>query len=340
MEMRIALAGNPNSGKTTLFNALTGSHQSVGNWPGVNVEKKEGLLKNHAGVTILELPGIHSLSSDTPEETVAENYLLGEKPDAVLNIVDGTDLENNLYLTTQIVALGIPAVVAINRMDIVDRKGDRIDIRKLSKALGVPVVEVSALTGTGVMEAAEAAIKVAQDKMVPTPQISSKNAEAVLPKLVSDSYIRENEGALSPSEKIDRVVTDRRLGLPVFVAVMFLVYFLSVTTVGAWATDWARNGVFGDGWHLFHIGASAYTDAMDKYASDTIFTDGVTATVRGAANAGVAGAGDVLSAIEDGSYDAFEVAYALHGSAMTEAGYDISSTVGEAMRADAVPNPA
>ncbi|MBP5272541.1 MAG: ferrous iron transporter B [Clostridia bacterium] len=340
MEMRIALTGNPNSGKTTLFNALTGSNQSRGNWPGVHPEKKEGRLKNHPGVTILELPGIDSLSSGTPEERVVETCLLEEKPDAILNIVDGTDLQKNLFLTTQLLELGIPTVVAVSRMDVVGKNGERIDIRKLSRALGVPVVEVSALTGAGVMEAAEAAVKVAQDRMVPSPQIASKNAEALLPKLVSDSCVRESDGALSTSVKIDRVVTDRRLALPIFIVVMFLVYVLSVSTVGVRATDWTANGVFGDGWRLFHIGTSEYNSAMDLYASNTVFTDGVTATVKGAADAGVPGAEAVLDAVQTGSYRAFNVAYRLHGSALTEAGYDISATVDEAMAAEAVPNPA
>lgn len=411
MDIRIALAGNPNSGKTTLFNALTGSNQHVGNWPGVTVEKKEGRLKNHDGVAITDLPGIYSLSPYTLEEVVARNYLLDEKPDAVLNIVDGTNLERNLYLTTQVVELGIPAVVAINMMDVVEKNGDRIDIRELSKKLDVPVVEISALKGTGVMEAAEAAIKVAQDNTVPAPQAFSERIEKALKgiertaladipeaqrrwyavklferdekvleamdlsesvketveniisrveteedddaesiitnerynkigQLISDSYVKQNAGELSTSDKIDKVVTSRWLGLPIFIAVMFLVYYISVTTVGTWATDWANDGVFGDGWHLFHMGTSAYNDAMDEYAANTIFTDGVTATVKGAVDAGVTGAEDVLGAIEGGSFGDFDEAYGSYGDAMAEAGFDISATVDDAMEADAVPNPA
>lgn len=411
MDIRIALAGNPNSGKTTLFNALTGSNQHVGNWPGVTVEKKEGRLKNHDGVAVTDLPGIYSLSPYTLEEVVARNYLLEEKPDVVLNIVDGTNLERNLYLTTQVIELGIPAVVAINMMDVVKKNGDRIDIRALSKALGVPVVEISALKGTGVMEAAEAAIKVAEDRMVPTPQTFSADIEKALKgiertaladvpeaqrrwyavklferdekvletmdlsasvketveniigraeaaedddaesiitnerynkitELISGSYVKQNAGELSTSDKIDKVVTSRWLGLPIFIAVMFLVYYISVTTVGTWATDWANDGVFGDGWHLFHMGTSAYNDAMDAYAADTIFTDGVTATVKGAVDAGVTGAEDVLGAIEDGSFGDFDEAYGSYGDAMAEAGFDISATVDGAMEADAVPSPA
>ncbi|MBQ1707273.1 MAG: ferrous iron transporter B, partial [Clostridia bacterium] len=365
MDMRIALAGNPNCGKTTLFNALTGSNQYVGNWPGVTVEKKEGKLKNHDDVTITDLPGIYSLSPYTLEEVVARNYLLGENPDAVLNIIDGTNLERNLYLTTQVLELGIPTVVAINMMDIVEKNGDKIDIRKLAKDLGVPVVEISALKGTAVMDAAEAAIKVAKANMIPKAQTFSSDVEAALTKIealaladipeaqrrwyavklferddkvlasmglsddiqksvedviagveaaedddaesiitnerymkigevISDSYVKQNRGELSTSDKIDKVVTNRWLGLPIFVAVMFLVYYISVTTVGTWATDWANDGVFGDGWHLFHIGTSAYNDAMDEYAQNFVFTDEVKAAAQGAVDAGVTGAEDVL----------------------------------------------
>ena len=183
MDMRIALAGNPNCGKTTLFNALTGSNQYVGNWPGVTVEKKEGKLKNHSDVTITDLPGIYALSPYTLEEVVARNYLLGEHPDAVLNLIDGTNLERNLYLTTQVVELGIPTVIAINMMDIVEKNGDKIDIQKLAKELGAPVVEISALKGTSVMEAAEAAIKVAKANMLPKAQVFTPDVEAALSKI-------------------------------------------------------------------------------------------------------------------------------------------------------------
>lgn len=391
MDMRIALAGNPNCGKTTLFNALTGSNQYVGNWPGVTVEKKEGKLKNHDGVTITDLPGIYSLSPYTLEEVVARNYLLGEKPDAVLNLVDGTNLERNLYLTTQVVELGIPTVVAINMMDIVEKNGDEIDIRKLAKDLNVPVVEISALKGTGVMDAAEAAIKVAEASMVPKAQTFSADIEAALNKietlaladipedqrrwyaiklferddkvlksmglsdsilssvedvvkgveaaedddaesiitnerytkigeLISDSYVKQNVGELSTSDKIDKVVTNRWLGLPIFIAVMFIVYYLSITTVGGWATDWANDGFFGDsGWHLFGVGTSEYNDAMDEYAAQTIFTDDNIAVVSKAADAGVTGAEDVLGAMEDGSFSDFDEAFGTYGDALADA---------------------
>ncbi|MEE1293154.1 MAG: ferrous iron transporter B, partial [Acutalibacteraceae bacterium] len=396
---------------TTLFNALTGSNQYVGNWPGVTVEKKEGKLKNHDDVTITDLPGIYSLSPYTLEEVVARNYLLGENPDAVLNIIDGTNLERNLYLTTQVLELGIPTVVAINMMDIVEKNGDKIDIRKLAKDLSVPVVEISALKGTAVMDAAEAAIKVAKANMIPKAQTFSSDVEAALTKIealaladipeaqrrwyavklferddkvlasmglsddiqksvedviagveaaedddaesiitnerymkigevISDSYVKQNRGELSTSDKIDKVVTNRWLGLPIFVAVMFLVYYISVTTVGTWATDWANDGVFGDGWHLFHIGTSAYNDAMDEYAQNFVFTDEVKAAAQGAVDAGVTGAEDVLGAIEDGSFGDFDEAFGSYGDAMAEAGFDVGDAVDEALEADGVPNPA
>lgn len=334
MEIRIALAGNPNSGKTTLFNALTGSNQFVGNWPGVTVEKKEGKLKKHSDVIIADLPGIYSLSPYTLEEVVARNYLLEERPDAILNIVDGTNLERNLYLTTQLTELGIPVVVAVNMMDVVRKNGDKIHIAELSKALGCKVVEISALKGTGVQEAAEAAIEAAKGAAT-IPQHSFSGAvehalahieeaavhdmpaeqqkwyavkiferdEKILARLHLDKallahieediaaaeaeldddaesiitneryiyiasflkscYKKKRAGQMTVSDKIDRVVTNRILALPIFAVVMFIVYFVSVSTVGDWATNWANNGVFGDGWHL--TGGSAYTEAVESY---------------------------------------------------------------------------
>lgn len=336
MKIRIALAGNPNSGKTTLFNALTGSNQFVGNWPGVTVEKKEGELKKHEDVTITDLPGIYSLSPYTLEEVVARNYLIQERPDAILNIVDGTNLERNLYLTTQLTELGIPVVVAINMMDVVKKNGDKINIEELSRQLGCKVVEISALKGTGVMAAAEEAIKaVSEDTVVPQHSFSGvvehaiahieeaavhtmpaeqqrwyaikiferdekvmeqlkldptvmghieqdiaaaekeldDDAESIITNeryvyissILKSSYTKKNKGKLSTSDKIDKVVTNRWLALPIFAVVMFIVYFVSVTTVGGWATDWANDGVFGDGWHLFGIGSSAYEEAAEEY---------------------------------------------------------------------------
>ena len=336
MDIRIALAGNPNSGKTTLFNALTGSNQFVGNWPGVTVEKKEGKLKKHADVVVTDLPGIYSLSPYTLEEVVARNYLIGERPDVILNIIDGTNLERNLYLTTQLTELGIPVVVAINMMDVVKKNGDRIDTAELSRQLGCNVVEISALKGTGVMEAAQAAIDAAKNtKTVPMHTFSGTvehaiahieeaavhnlpeeqqrwyavkiferddkvlgqlkidkitldhieadiqaaekelddDAESIITNeryiyiasIIKSCYRKKNAGKLSVSDKIDKVVTNRWLGLPIFAVVMFLVYYLSMVTVGTAATDWANDGLFGDGWHLLGIGSSAYSDASDEY---------------------------------------------------------------------------
>ena len=336
MKIKIALAGNPNSGKTTLFNALTGSNQFVGNWPGVTVEKKEGRLKKHDDVIIMDLPGIYSLSPYTLEEVVARNYLVGERPDAILNIVDGTNLERNLYLTTQLTELGIPVVVAINMMDVIRRNGDKLNTEELSRELGCKVVEISALKGFGVMEAAEEAVKAAKNgRTIPMHSFSGvvehaiahieeaalndmpqdqqrwyaikifERDEKVLSQLNLNKAVREhleqdilaaeeeldddaesiitneryiyissilkgcykkkNAGKLSASDRIDRVVTNRWLALPIFAVVMFIVYFVSVTTVGTWATDWANDGVFGDGWHLFGIGSAAYEEASESY---------------------------------------------------------------------------
>lgn len=318
MGVTIALAGNPNSGKTTLFNALTGSNQFVGNWPGVTVEKKEGKLKGNKNVTITDLPGIYSLSPYTLEEVVARNYLLQEKPDAILNIVDGTNLERNLYLSTQLLELGVPVVMAVNMMDIVRKTGDEIRIEKLAEQLGCEVVTISALKGEGVMEAANKARKLAEsgvkqrhvhgfapevekvlnaiemliedvsekqrrffavklferdEKIAGTmkrvPDVESlivgleesmdDDAESIITNeryeyitgVIEKSLVkRQEKNKMTLSDKIDRVVTNRFLALPIFAAIMWLVYYISVSTVGGWATDWANDGVFGDGWKL------------------------------------------------------------------------------------------
>ena len=326
MSIKIALAGNPNCGKTTLFNALTGSNQFVGNWPGVTVEKKEGKLKGHSDVTIMDLPGIYSLSPYTLEEVVARNYLVGERPDAILNIVDGTNIERNLYLSTQLMELGIPVIMAVNMMDILEKNGDKIHLDKLSEKLGCPVVAISALKGTGIKEAADKAVDLAKkaatvtiahsfadsveavisaveakigsdvadeqkrffaikliekddkikDMMKSVPDVSAEvqkledefddDTESIITNeryqyissIIHDCCTKSNksEGG-SVSDKIDKVVTNRWAALPIFAAVMFLVYYISVTTVGSWATDWAIEVVFGDCWHLFVIGTSA-----------------------------------------------------------------------------------
>ena len=337
-QIKIALAGNPNSGKTTLFNALTGSNQFVGNWPGVTVEKKEGKLKKHDDVVIMDLPGIYSLSPYTMEEVVSRNYLITERPDAILNIIDGTNLERNLYLTTQLTELGIPVVIAINMMDIVRKNGDKINIAELSRELGCQIVEISALKGDGVMEAAEAAVAAAKgaktvpmhtfsgpvehaiahieeavlhdkpaeqqrwyaikiferdDKVLEQLQIPEAtmahietdikaaetelddDAESIITneryvyiaQIIKGCYKKKKEGGMSASDKIDRIVTNRWLGLPIFAVVMFLVYWVAMVAVGAPATDWANDGLFGDGWHLLGIGSSAYNDAADEYTA-------------------------------------------------------------------------
>ena len=297
-QIKIALAGNPNCGKTTLFNALTGSNQFVGNWPGVTVEKKEGRLKKHEDVVIMDLPGIYSLSPYTLEEVVARNYLINERPDAILNIIDGTNLERNLYLTTQLTELGIPVVIAINMMDVVRKNGDQINVAELSRELGCKVMEISALKGDGVMAAAEAAVEAAGNtKTIPMHTFSGpvehaiahieediKAAEKELDDdaesiITNERYVyiaqiikgcykqKKAKGELSASDKIDRIVTNRWLGLPIFALVMFLVYWIAMVAVGAPATDWANDGVFGDGWHLLGIGSSAYNDASDEYTA-------------------------------------------------------------------------
>lgn len=405
MEIKIALAGNPNSGKTTLFNALTGSNQFVGNWPGVTVEKKEGRLKGHKDVIITDLPGIYSLSPYTLEEVVARNYLIGEQPDGILNIIDGTNLERNLYLTTQLIELGIPVVCAVNMMDVVQKNGDRINIEQLAKELGCKVVEISALKGTGIIEAAEASIEAAKSAKKPVPrhkfcdsveQVIARIAEIALGDIPKEqqrwyatklferdekilamlntsadmqakidkviaaveeemdddsesiitnerySYIetiikgclkKKNRGGMTRSDKIDKIVTNRILALPIFAVIMIVVYYVSVTTVGSLLTDWVNDGVFGDGWHLLGIGSSAYEEAQDNYAADTIFTDDVIATVQAAVDAEVIGATDIMDAIEEGSYGSFDEAYGSYGSELTEQGFDISEIVDPAAEA-------
>ena len=367
-QIKIALAGNPNSGKTTLFNALTGSNQFVGNWPGVTVEKKEGKLKKHDDVTIMDLPGIYSLSPYTLEEVVARNYLIDQRPDAILNIIDGTNLERNLYLTTQLTELGIPVVIAINMMDLVKKNGDEINIPELSRQLGCQIVEISALKGTGVMEAAEAAISAAKSaKTVPMHTFSGpvehaiahieeaavhnmpeeqqrwyaikifERDDKVLAKLsipaetmahieadikaaekeldddaesiitneryvyiaevIKSCYKKKNKGALSTSDKIDRIVTNRWLGLPIFAVVMFLVYWIAMVGVGAPATDWANDGLFGDGWHLFGIGTAEYTEVADAYGEASLIVDGYDAYIE--ENGALAADGTFTYDVED-----------------------------------------
>ena len=420
MALRIALAGNPNCGKTTLFNALTGSNQFVGNWPGVTVEKKEGKLKKHDDVIITDLPGIYSLSPYTLEEVVARNYLIGERPDAILNIIDGTNLERNLYLTTQLTELGIPVVIAINMMDVVKKNGDKINISELSKKLGCKIVEISALKGTGITEAAEAAIDAAKnvktipqhtfsgpvehalahieeavvhdmpeeqqrwyaikvferdDKVLESLGLSDEkfkhieqdiaaaekelddDAESIITNeryeyiasIIKSSYKKKDAKALSVSDKIDKVVTNRWLGLPIFAIIMIIVYYVSVTTVGTWVTDWTNDGLFGDGFHLFGMSGD-YDDETDKWANEFVFTDGVKAVVdEAAADSDIKGADELQGAIEDGDFGAFEEAYGSYVDEFyknEETGgkvYDIDAALGEALDEEGeftAPDPA
>ena len=366
MSLRIALAGNPNSGKTTLFNALTGSNQFVGNWPGVTVEKKEGKLKKHDDVTITDLPGIYSLSPYTLEEVVARNYLVGERPDAILNIIDGTNLERNLYLTTQLTELGIPVVLAVNMMDVVRKNGDQINTKELSRQLGCKVVEISALKGDGIMEAAEEAIKAAggtktvpqhtfsgpvehaiahieeavvhdmpeeqqrwyaikvferDDKVMDKLKITADtlshiendivaaekelddDAESIITneryvyiaEVIKSCYKKKNAGALTTSDKIDRIVTNRILGLIIFMFVMFAVYWIAMVGIGAPATDWANDGLFGDGFHLFGMDGG-YEEVAERYSEAAAIVDGYDAYVE---ENGSAPAGEFTYTVED-----------------------------------------
>ncbi len=405
MGIKIALAGNPNAGKTTLFNALTGSNQFVGNWPGVTVEKKEGRLKGDKDVTITDLPGIYSLSPYTLEEVVARNYLINERPNAILNIIDGTNLERNLYLTTQLAELGIPMIVAINMMDVVNKNGDKINLEQLSNRLGCKVCEISALRGTGISEAAKMAVEVAQSAKPTIPQHSFRgsvehalahieeaflhnkpaeqqrwyaikiferdekvlemlnvpadtlrhieedikacetemddDAESIITneryiyiaEVIKECYKKKNKGAATLSDKIDRIVTNRWLALPIFALVMVVVYYISVTSVGTLLTDWTNDGIFGDGWHLFGIGTSEYEAARDDFSAENIFTEDVAATVQRAVDANVIGAEDIMGAIEDGSFGDFDEAYGSYGAELTEQGFDIAEMVEEPLEA-------
>ncbi len=408
MSVKIALAGNPNCGKTTLFNALTGSNQFVGNWPGVTVEKKEGKLKSSYSAQeaiIMDLPGIYSLSPYTLEEVVARNYLIGERPDAILNIVDGTNIERNLYLSTQLLELGIPVVMAVNMVDVLEKDGSKIHVKKLSEKLGCPVVEISALKGTGIDDAVKRAVTAASEKRAAQPvhkfdtaienaieTVSEKLGSKVpeeqkrffsikllerddkisgqLPKIpdvaeevamlekeydddtesiitnaryeyissiIGECCTKKRQGGMSISDKIDRIVTNRWAALPIFAAVMVLVYYISVSTVGGWVTDWTNDGLFGDGFHLLGISGD-YDDETVAYANENIWTDEVAATVDAAADAGVIGAEDIQGAIREADFGGFEEAYGFYGESLAEEGFDISGTVDAAM--EEVPDPA
>ena len=421
MDIRIALAGNPNCGKTTLFNALTGSNQFVGNWPGVTVEKKEGKLKKHSDVIITDLPGIYSLSPYTLEEVVARNYLIGERPDVILNIIDGTNLERNLYLTTQLTELGIPVVVAVNMMDVVKKNGDKINITELSKQRGCMVVEISALKGTGIQEAAEAAVKAAKnEKTVPMHTFSgpvehaiahieeavvhdmpeeqqrwyalkiferddkvmeklnlSENVKAHIEEdicaaekeldddaesiitneryiyiadVIKSCYKKKSSGKLNTSDKIDRVVTNRFLGLPIFALIMIIVYYVSISTIGTGMTDWVNDNLFGDGFIVSISGNREYNDDKDEWADKYVFTDEVEAVIDAACeDEEIHGAEDIRDAFESGEFDDFEEQYGFYRDEFykkaeyaeddedeenilnPEAVYDIDAALGEAL---------
>lgn len=410
MSKRIALAGNPNCGKTTLFNELTGLNQYVGNWPGVTVEKKEGKLKKHEDVIITDLPGIYSLAPYTLEEVVARNYLLEERPDVILNIIDGTNLERSLYLTTQLAELGIPMVIAINMMDIVRKSGDRVNIGKLSEEIGCKVIEISALKGEGINEVASEAVRAADksdfksllryssevedvleyiadnlpaetekakrwysvkiferdEKVLESIRLSDDvrletenliheiesehddDAESVIinerynyiSSIIEDCYIRKNNLKNSVSDKIDKVVTNKWLGLPIFAGIMFLVYFISMVAVGTPATDWVNDGVFGEGYHLFGNGTAEYDEAITEYAKENVWTPEFVDVVDKAAEAGVSGADEIKAAIADEDYGAFDEAYSSYSAALTESGYDLSEMYDKALGEDAEGVPA
>ena len=394
MSIKIALAGNPNCGKTTLFNALTGSNQYVGNWPGVTVEKKEGKLKSNKDVVIMDLPGIYSLSPYTLEEVVARNYLITERPDAILNIIDGTNLERNLYLTTQLTELGIPVVIAINMLDVLEKKGDVINTQELSKKTGCPVYEISALKGKGIQEAADAVVKFAKEnKKFEVAHVFAKNVEdileniaAKLPKdipeeqkrfyaiklferdskiletredfpdiesiiadaenefdddsesiitnerytyissIIKGCYKKKSKEKLSTSDKIDRIVTNRWLALPIFAIIMIIVYYVSVTSVGTLVTDFTNDQLFGeDGWYLFGIGRSDYEAANDKFVEENIFNHKteIEAELQKAVDEHVKGSEEILAAVQDEDFGAFEESMKSYSAALEEAGISI-----------------
>ncbi len=405
--LTIALAGNPNSGKTTLFNALTGASQYVGNWPGVTVEKKSGSLRKHDQVEIIDLPGIYSLSPYTLEEVIARDFLIQEKPDVILNIVDATNLERNLYLTSQLLELGIPVVVALNFMDIVRKNQDRLDLEILASRLNCKVLGISALKEEGIDQAIQECLQAVKEDL-PRPQLFSGPVEQALEKIealalhalpqdkrrwyavklferddkilaqlalaehtraeleavitkaetdldedaeaiitqerynhiaqvLDQAYQQKSQGQQSTSDKIDKIVTNRWLALPIFAAIMTLVFYITVSTVGTWATDWANDGLFGDGWHLFGMGSGEYEEAMDDYAADHIFTKELKDMVRKADEADVVGAAELEEAVEGGSFADFEEAYEAYGPVLLEAGYGLDHIVDPALESEDLP---
>lgn len=400
MSITIALAGNPNSGKTTLFNALTGANQFVGNWPGVTVEKKEGKLKKSyadgkSDIVITDLPGIYSLSPYTLEEVVARNYLIQDKPDVILNIVDGSNIERNLYLSTQLLELGIPVVVAVNMMDVVEKNGDHINTSKLSEKLGCDVVEISALKGSGIDKAVNRAVKAAGkaselpaiefaedvemavhtvesmlgeevseelkrffaikllenddkiiEKMQFVPDVSAErktledayddDVESIITNgrynyittLIEDCCKKEKSGKMSISDKIDKIVTNRILALPIFAAVMILVYYVSISTVGTMMTDWTNDNLFGDGWYLAGIGRADMESDVDKWAEEKVFTPELKKVIdRAAADPDVIGADELQEAVAEKDFGAFEESYGSYGDDLAEKGYALDSVL-------------
>lgn len=406
MSIKVAIVGNPNSGKTTLFNALTGANQFVGNWPGVTVEKKEGKIKGDRDIVLTDLPGVYSLSPYTLEEVVARNYLLNEKPDAIINIIDGTNIERNLYLTTQIMELGIPVVLAVNLMDAVIKRGDTIDIDKLADTLGCEAVSISALRETGIDELIDKTVEAAtgnnkpelsysfskkveesiaqvsgllgnnirkeqkrfyaiklleQDEKI-LSEIKAPKVGKIIKKLetecdddvesiianerytyitsvLSRFYTKNKKLTNTITDKIDRVVTNRIAAIPIFVVVMFLVYFIAVTTVGTWATDWTNDGLFGDGFHLFGIGSKAYEEDMNAYADEYLFTDEMVAVVDDAVRTEATGAVELKAAIDAGDFAGFDEAYGNYGDSLAEKDFDISEFYDEALGEDAIGVP-
>ncbi len=397
-EIKIALAGNPNCGKTTLFNALTGSNQFVGNWPGVTVEKKEGKLKKHDGVTITDLPGIYSLSPYTLEEVVARNYLIDENPNVILNIVDGTNLERNLYLTTQLTELGIPVIMAVNMIDLVNKNGDKINLDALSEQMGCKAVAISALKGTGIMEAAEEAIKAANNtKTVPPHTFSGpvehalahieeavlhdmnedkqrwyaikifERDEKIIAKLgiskekmdhiekdiasaekeleddaesiitneryvyiasiIKSCYKKQSKAKQSTSDKIDKIVTNRILALPIFAVIMWAVYWIAMTAFGASATDFTNDQIFGDGWYLFGIGRANYEEMVDEWAGETVFVDDVKAVIDSAVDSDITGAENLQGDFEDADFGAFEEDFGFYADEFDENGFDLAGAL-------------
>ena len=397
-EIKIALAGNPNCGKTTLFNALTGSNQFVGNWPGVTVEKKEGKLKKHDGVTVTDLPGIYSLSPYTLEEVVARNYLIDENPDVILNIVDGTNLERNLYLTTQLTELGIPVVMAVNMIDLVNKNGDKINLDALSEQMGCKAVAISALKGTGIMEAAEEAVKAAKntktvpphtfsgpvehalahieeavlhdmnedkqrwyaikiferdEKIIAKLNISKETMEHIekdiasaekeldddaesiitneryvyIASIIKSCYKKQNKAKQSTSDKIDKIVTNRILALPIFAVIMYAVYWIAMTAFGASATDFTNDQIFGDGWYLFGIGRANYEEMVDEWAGETVFVDEVKAVIDEAADADIAGAENLQGDFEEADFGAFEEDFGFYADEFDENGFDLAGAL-------------